>query len=58
MFVPKDDGRLHRCTIGAFEASHNVAGGGKEAEGEHDRPPLDECAGASIPGGDDEDVAA
>ena len=58
VFTPKDHGRLHRCAVRAVEASNNVTGGGKEAEGEHDRPPHDEPTGDSVAGDSDEDVAA
>ena len=35
VFVPKDDGRLHRRAIDAIEAGKGIAGGGVVAEGEH-----------------------
>ena len=44
VFVPKDDGRLHRCAIDAIEAGHNVAGSGKEAEGVHGHSSVDDAA--------------
>jgi hypothetical protein len=58
VFTPKDDGGLHRCAVGGIEAGHNVAGCSEKPAGEHERPPLDECAGASIPGSDEEEIAA
>lgn len=57
VFVPENDGRLHRYAIDAIEASYSVTGGGVKAEGEHGRTPLAERVGASIPGSGDEEVA-
>ena len=58
VFVPENDGRLHRCAIDAIEAGHNAAGGGKEAERKNDGPPHDGCSDISIPGSDGQGVAA
>ncbi|MBW3632267.1 MAG: hypothetical protein KY456_04475 [Chloroflexi bacterium] len=58
VFVPQHDGRLHRGTIGAIEASHNFTSGGVEADGENGSTPLDERVEASIPASNEEENAA
>jgi hypothetical protein len=58
VFTPEDNGRLHRCAIGTIEARRNVTGRSEKTEGDHGRTPLAERVGVSIPGSDDEEVAA
>ena len=36
VFVPKDDGRLHRFAINAIEAGYSVASCSEKTEGEGD----------------------
>jgi hypothetical protein len=56
MFIPKNDGRLHRCAIDTIEASNSLAGCDVDTEREHDSPPRDERTDISKPGGDAEDI--